>query len=202
MGTKVTCFWVDPGDTAQETLRRYGASDSPPCPGIMGYHNAVVVLGDVPWHEMFHGRGIDVTAAVRGDTRWPKFCTACGYAFRDEDTWQYNVLQYFVDQVTGEKYLLSDGPAGMMFRADWMENIGNGMYKGPDGIALCVRVPGGHDWLIDGPSNSGNGWTREGTPPVITARPSILFDEVKDKEGRIVSSGYHGFLTNGVLEEC
>lgn len=40
------------------------------------------------------------------------------------------------------------------------------------------------------------GWERTGTPPNVTARPSIGMPDAKG------GFRYHAFLTNGVLEEC
>jgi hypothetical protein len=72
-----------------------------------------------------------------------------------------------------------------MWTADWMQ------WSGPDGHSLCVMTPGG-EWLIDGPARDDENrraWTRIGTPPNITVKPSILMRT------------YHGFLTNGVLSD-
>lgn len=63
-------------------------------------------------------------------------------------------------------------------------------WTGPDGLCLSVCLPDGTHWMIDGPSSSdGPGWERSGTPPLITARPSILTRQ------------YHGWLTDGVLSD-
>jgi hypothetical protein len=82
-----------------------------------------------------------------------------------------------------------------MWDAHWMPDV----YKGHDGMALCVRLPNLHDWLIDGPSYDGRdrgpGWTRTGIPPRVTARPSIFSNQGAPYP-------WHGFLTDGVLEEC
>lgn len=74
--------------------------------------------------------------------------------------------------------------------------------KGPDGIALVVVLPPAKEdtrsnwWHVDGPSRNngepGPGWTRTGdprNPPSLSVSPSILTD------------GYHGFLTAGVLTD-
>lgn len=62
---------------------------------------------------------------------------------------------------------------------------------GPDGKTLILRTPGG-DWSIDGPSfrngePCGMGWSRTGTPPVITVTPSIVLPT------------FHGWLREGLL---
>jgi hypothetical protein len=125
------------------------------------------------------------------DPRWPPAC-ACGYLFRPTDTWQHRMRRHFVDKATGAKYTLEAAPAGAMWNAEWMYHHDR---KSPDGLWLCVRLPNGHDWLMDGPSSNGTFWTRTGTPPKVTVRPSIFARMGKP-------DAYHGFLTDGVLEEC
>jgi hypothetical protein len=68
----------------------------------------------------------------------------------------------------------------------------NPHYRGPDGRTLIVRLPDRRDWIIDGPSSNGNGWTRTGLPEdgTLDVNPSILTPE------------YHGFLRNGALVNC
>ena len=89
-------------------------------------------------------------------------------------------------------------PVGAMWNADWLHGCRFGwdraLDRNADGLVLQVRTPGG-DWLIDGPALRdgvpyGDGWTRTGTAPDITATPSIVL-------GR-----YHGWLKAGWLEEC
>ena len=85
--------------------------------------------------------------------------------------------------------VVKSAPVGSMWNADWYKD--SGLKPGPDGMWLIIKTPGG-DWFVDGPSNNGNGWTREGAAPNITARPSIL----------TANNQYHGWLTNGQLTEC
>lgn len=73
---------------------------------------------------------------------------------------------------------------------------GPGGLGGPDGHVHTLRTPGG-DRVIDAPSPNGSKWTRTGTPPILTARPSILAG--RDSQGNRL---YHGFLTDGILESC
>jgi hypothetical protein len=94
--------------------------------------------------------------------------------------------QVFQDQIyrradTGEEYTLRDAPPGAMYIATWHDNH----------LRVCLPPNGGHDyWDVDGPSKNGNGWTRSGDLPNVTANPSIL------------TPRYHGFLRGGWLEEC
>lgn len=52
---------------------------------------------------------------------------------------------------------------------------------------LCVLCPNGREWCVDAKSSNGEGWQVTGSPPLITAAPSIAVP------------GYHGFLQKGVF---
>ncbi len=100
---------------------------------------------------------------------------------------------------TGEENVRHD-MVGAMFYCDWLEGMppedqaAMGIYPGPDGRVLGVMTPGGQ-WIIDQTANNGPkdraGWTRTGSPPNVTAHPSILQGD-----------RYHGWLKDGWLEEC
>ena len=82
-----------------------------------------------------------------------------------------------------------DLPPGALFDSWWMPE---GWKTG--GEALTLVLPDLRPWNMDGPASSGGRWTRTGTPPKVTARPSILSGEGP--------SSYHGWLTDGVLTVC
>jgi hypothetical protein len=183
------CFMLEPTDRVRRELRRYDARyPHEHCEASgMGYHNAGVRIEDGPvvWRE--HGRSI-VTEPIewqRDDPRWPTHC-ACGYEFTDDDHWQlaYHMLYRLPD---GTETILREAPPGAMWDATWLADVRDYRDRSPDGLILTLMLPDGYEWLIDGPSANGPGWTRTGTPPLITARPSIL------------SPRYHGWLTDGVL---
>jgi hypothetical protein len=105
---------------------------------------------------------------------------------------------------TGEKATLQNMPIGAMYYAPWMARCPE-----PDWLSsteskqlpqeerlkghLMVKTPGGF-WDMDAPAyQKTSGWTRTGTPPNITARPSIFHDPT--------NNGWHGWLTDGVLKE-
>jgi hypothetical protein len=200
---KIRCFWLEPTDLVELSLRRYRGSDLDPCATSgFGYHNAdaiverasIAQLAARGWPVGEEGRPVhtaDNDVIPHADPRWPRSCS-CGYRFADDDHWQCNPDVLFKRGDTGELVTLAGAPAGAMWNAEWM---GDGC-KGPDGIALCVRTPGG-EWLVDGPSYQDSkiqherGWTRSGAIPDITANPSIL-----------IPGKYHGFLRGGWLEEC
>lgn len=182
----IECFWLEPTDTGRADLRRYAGEQ--PCPGSYGYHNASVEIGDLPFpitEDGILGYGKDDVA--HDDLRWPKICNGCDYAFLEGDNWQHNVQRLYRGAPDGKLYTSRTMPPGAMFNATWWNE------PGPDGITLAVVLPpnGGDDiWMPDVPSKDGRPWTRTGAIPRVTCRPSIL------------TPRYHGFLTDGKLEEC
>lgn len=187
MSRSVECFLLERVDLARSSLRRYVDSATAKCPLPHGYHDAKVVIADVePFVSRFEGSGYD--DVPHDDPRWPVAC-ACGQAFAPGDHWQHNLDRLYRDPRDGKLYTTREAPAGAMWFCDWYAKEQG--YKGPDGRALVVKLPDGTEWLVDGPAtNSKTPWSRTGEPPMVTARPSIL------------THGYHGFLTNGRLEEC
>jgi hypothetical protein len=178
------CFVVEPSDFCRRSLRRYGtgACDR----SGLQYHNTEVVIDPqipaaIVKEVMTSGQG-----DFKGDPRWPVHCE-CGHEFAVEDHWQVCVKRLYVTP-DGRLYALQDRdlPVGAMWDADWLPDN----YRGPDGKAWCVRFPGGHDWLVFGPSSDGHKWQITGTAPQFTARPSIGLTGV-----------YHGFLNDGVISE-
>ncbi|HEX4620123.1 MAG TPA: hypothetical protein VH208_01025 [Myxococcaceae bacterium] len=183
----VTCFLIEPAGSVRWGLRRHSESGSPsPCPrspGKWGYHGAVALVGEEPaildegGHILNGAR--DIPPA--DDPRWPTRC-ACGYVFRPEDPLQKWVEGLYRRADTGQVITLREAPPGAMWDAHWLP-------RAADGRSLCVRLPGGQEWWIDGPASNGAGWTRTGEPPVLTVTPSILTDR------------YHGWLRAGVLSD-
>lgn len=191
------CFLITPTDRAFRFLRRYtfahGTADACPTrPGAYG-HSAKVEIEPGPDARDAEGnwRALDWP---RDDSRWPTHC-ACGYGFQADDPWICDQHAIYLTP-DGRECSIHFGafapgdpraaPTGAMWDAPWLAEF----WHGSDGRCLMLRLPDGHDWTIDGPSrNDGTGWTRTGTPPKITARPSIL------------SPNYHGWLTDGVLSD-
>lgn len=187
---RITCFWAEPTGRQHLWLRRYRSS-AEKCSGPHGYHNARTFYVDAPLGDRFAETGVvDAVgldlAPPKGDQRWPAAC-ACGETFKSSDEWQVfnDVLYRRADAPDFEPFALDDAPPGAMWDARWWPD------KGPDGIALAVKTPAGV-WMPD-VQREGGAWTRTGTLPCVTIRPSILFPG---------PHGYHGFLTDGVLESC
>lgn len=191
MGSTISCFLLEPVEEAEAFLRRFVFSSQMACSRAAGYHTQEVSIGRLPWSPPdpdLNGYAGDVP---HDDPRWPMTC-GCGYAFGDKDEWQVNIRRLHRRSDNGELVTIDKAPPGAMWYADWYPNM-----KGPDGRTLVVRTPAG-DWIVDGPaSNSNKPWTRTGTPPRVTAHPSIGMGE--DAKGRWT---YHGWLRDGVLVEC
>lgn len=183
----VVCFLLERTDLARRSFRRFVFSQEAKCASPYGYHNASVPIAECePFVSEFEGD--DRVETSKDDPRWPKACP-CGYEFQPEDQWQENLDRLY--RAPDGKLAVPTGHApGAMWNASWYaERSGTG-WQGPDGQSLFVILPDGVAWHIDGPAKGGGRWTREGVAPKITARPSIL------------TSGYHGFLTDGVLRSC
>lgn len=190
----VTCFWCEPSDRAEESLRRFVFSTDAKCTGGYGYHTADVVIAE-------SSLPLDASASSRddfdhSDPRWPTHCS-CGYAFQPGDEWQHNVNRKWRRADGGALYTLHDLPPGAMYNAEWY----GGHQPGPDGIHLIVVGPAKcGSWYVDGGAKGGGGWTRTGDPrrpETLSCSPSIWWGQSSggDRE-------WHGFLTNGVLRPC
>jgi hypothetical protein len=192
---KIPCSMLVPTDRAARWLRRFTSAETA---GVRlcepdGYHQAMVRIEDD--QLIIHDNGsiaIDPLEWPAADPRWPTRCEHCGYEFHDREIRQLFYMRIYRTQDGREVTIhgsrlpgIEGAPAGSMFFADWMKPLG----KGPDERCLVVVTPGGL-WYIDGPSTNGPGWTRTGTPPLVTAHPSI-------DTGR-----YHGWLREGVLEDA
>jgi hypothetical protein len=96
---------------------------------------------------------------------------------------------------TGETFLLGQAPVGAMYFADWLVELGD---VGPDGHCLIVITPWA-PWNVDGGFQipSPGKWTRTGTPPKVTAHPSI--GQGRRPDG---SWTYHAWLRDGQLVPC
>jgi len=190
----IKCFMLEPTDRVRRWLRRWVSRDNAKCPGH-GYHNAFVHIEDGPlfWSQTDSGYkyyATDPLSWPHGDPRWPVKCDHCDYVFGDEDQWDLFYAAIYRRPETGEEMHIHPGlagcaPAGAMFYSDW------GTFTGPDGRSLSVITPSGQ-WDIDHPPADGDKpWERTGTPPNVTANPSILF-----------RGGYHGWLRNGELVDA
>lgn len=189
------CFWLDPTDEVEVSLRRYhGEHDSACCKTSgYGYHNATALMerGHRHSYPQVHG---DVWP--HHDHRWPATCS-CGYIFADTDHWQFNPDGLYRCANNGELVTLENAPPGAMFNSYWHAN--DDLFRaGTDGVFLSVKLPDQTWWCVDGPGNRDGElvagvWTRQGQIPRVSASPSIHI------HGLNMPTTYHGHLTEGVL---
>lgn len=189
MTSPITCFLLVVTDRWRVSLRRWRATESGICPKRPGCpcEGKCVVAEET--HATPPTCDLDPPAYPPSDPRWPAACAACGRTFGEGDARQAFREEVYVraDGAPGDFYL-REMPPGAMYDATWLRS--NPSMRGPDGRSLMLVLPDGRTWAIDGRSKNGPGWTRTGEAPRITARPSIL------------TEGYHGFLTDGVLTSC
>lgn len=184
----VQCFLLEPTVKFKRNLRRFTFSGKSPVPCESKYgHDATAYTQDVVELPRCVWAGTGCEPHSRDDERWPKTCARCGYVFLEEDEWQHNLERVWRRVDTGEEMTTREAPAGAL----WLFDKEIAFRVGPDGRELHVKLPDGTDWNVDMIAcNSDKPWDRTGVPPVVTARPSIL------------TNGYHGYLTDGVLTEC
>jgi len=210
----ILCFFIKPSDRSYQWLR---CSRSGPCPSMGGdysYHSALNRVEDGVISAEDKARGIlgghgDMTPFAE-DTRWPAQCS-CGLAFEKKDRELFWEVIY-QDDKGGEYHLhLSElpggpvrAPAGAMWDASWWRGSDGkkDKFTGADGICLYVRCPSDpsgegpdiSDWFIDGPSissGSNPAWSRKGTVPRVTVKPSIFIAPSRP--------GFHGWLHRGFI---
>lgn len=180
---------AEPSGRWQRNLRRYkpGTDGVSNCTAGI-YHNANVIVGEIPATEAAGAAGDNWP---HDDPRWPAACT-CGYEFTPEDHWQ---------RIDREVYRLPDGrefvlsptfgceiPPGTMIRAGWYDE-----YAGRPGESWLVILPDGGQWITTQQATGGGHWTVTGTPPLITASPSIWHN---------APGGWHGWVRAGFLENA
>lgn len=196
MARRIECFLVEPTLLAQTWLRRYSSSEISECPGH-GYHQALTEWGVLPQQIVNDSwENLDGRKPQLDDPHWPTTCAHCDYLFSKEDPYQLfsdHIFKRSGEPDVGENsWTQRKLPAGAMYDAFWMP------WKGPDGTCLTVVLPnppdpdhpGMHYWHIDGFAGGSDrrAWTRTGTPPKVTAMPSINAEP-----------HWHGWLKDGYL---
>jgi hypothetical protein len=233
------CFLIEPTGHMKVSLRRYLSEDRVKCPGPMGYHNAQNDIGILPELLDADGHREHISPhRYAEDPRWPTKCAACNYVFGVEDERQVFTESIYRRSDNGMETTLRDAPVGAIWNASWL--AGPAMWTGPDKQALMCRLPGGHDWHIDGrcsncdspcqhcgkphylhnaasrvpgQPNAANCtnyedahphkcWVRTGTPPKLTVGKGRPGESCSAGAGSILVAGWHGYLRNGVLEQC
>ncbi|HEX8184412.1 MAG TPA: hypothetical protein VF747_06665 [Blastocatellia bacterium] len=192
----VKCFYLEPANKVRRSLRRFESGSK--CPLPQGYHDASIVLDEVPIERDERGYISNTTEWPHDDTRWPSHC-ACGYEFKSEDQHQLFLEELYKRSDTGEQCTLREAGPGAMWDAWWMAEA----YKGPDGRCLVVNCPNGFSWMIDDRAsnctmpadNTHKCWIRHGEPPNITVDKNGV--TCNAGAGSIQAGDYHGFLRDG-----
>lgn len=211
MARVIQCFWMEGTGWWQRYLRRYVGSDKgEKCPGPMSYHDYMVPLDRVQQERDADGilrkTGEEMgPVPERTAPPWPTAC-GCGFLFRETDAWQVFVDEIYRRVDTGQEFPLRQAPEGALWDAKWARDF----WKGPDGRSLIVRLPGAHDWQVDGPCTNcpwSDGshpehkcWVRHGEPPNITVDKAGNTCPVGG--GSISIPGFHAMMVAGQLREC
>lgn len=95
---------------------------------------------------------------------------------------------------TGETFLLGQAPPGAMYYADWLKDVGG--YHGEEHVLIVITPFGPWNVTAGFQIPAPGKWTVTGSPPRITARPSIGQGQRPDGTWT-----YHAWLNDGVLEE-
>jgi len=199
VGEPVRCFLITPVPYVRVSLRVY-ESGTTTCPDkTWRYHDAMrLETARLPMAEMPTTADgcVSWDLPLDGTEKFPEQCDHCAAVLEGEGLKRMRFVEQLYQDGQGWEGTIKEALPGAMWNAEWITKSAVKSWIGPDGLSLFVRLPNGSDWGIDIPDKNGNPWTREGTPPNVTARPSI---EVK---GHAARAGYHGFLTDGVLTEC
>lgn len=184
------CFMLEDLGSTRYYLRRYVGSDKAKCPSRLGYHNAMSgAIADVPDDPASGCCGTRPPEVDRADPRWPARCE-CGYAFTEADTWQVFPSGLYRRQDTGEIVTWDTAAPGAVRDARWWKE-GAWMVKLPDGGDFMTMQGAANCACKTRPFDPAHHcWTVTGTPPNLTASPSID------------TGTWHGWLRNGVLTSC
>lgn len=214
MGIK--CFYLEPIGRARLSLRRYVSGSNDCRGGQLPYHNASAPLFDVDYRKAptqrgwaYEHDGPTKPEQVSTEHTWPERCP-CGYVFSDADERQVFCEALYRRTDNGEFVTLRSAPPGAMWDAEWMHDCKGGHWLGgpnADGRFLVVKLPTGHDWLVDARASNctmpnddtHRCWVRHGEPPNVTVDKSGV--TCAAGAGSIQVPGWHGFLRNGELVE-
>ena len=73
-----------------------------------------------------------------------------------------------------------------MIRAHWYDE-----FTEQPGESWLIALPDGGEWITTQKASGGGYWTVTGTPPDITATPSVWHNQ---------PAGWHGWVRGGMLE--
>lgn len=207
-------FFLEPTHRQRQYLRRYRSGEHK-CAATGRYCNAMFFVGiaGVEYTADGYIKSRDDLAPSPADPRWPLECEACGTPFSSVDPFQLFGEQIYRRLDTGEETTLRAAPAGAVWNAWWIadrrsaEQRGCGFAVGPDGRSLVVRLPDGHDWMIDSRARNCTKrddaahfcWVRHGRPEDGTLHVDKNGNTCAAAGGSIDTGKWHGFLHNGIL---
>jgi hypothetical protein len=208
MNTRVKTFLLEPTGKIRRYMRRYCTGSECGEIGGHGYHQARVLIDEVPENTDPIADSVDEGHAgpfALDDPRWPTVC-GCGYRFLDTDRKQYFPEDVYRRADTGEELILRDATPGAMWYNKHYSKYPS--MCGPDARALSVKLPNGRDWHIDGQCSNctmpndltHKCWIRHGVPPEVTVDKNG--HTCQAGAGSILAGDYHGFLRGGYLESC
>lgn len=217
----IPVFFLTPLARVERVFRRYAACQclselrdargrcrEHGCPGQFPYHDARMIVQhlDKPVPGPDACEASPEWEPFRYDRRWPAKCE-CGYVFGDGagEVRQVRDERLYGGCPDGQIYTLASAPVGAMWDASWMAAT----HRGPDGICLVVRTPGG-EWMVDGPASNCTRpgdpthrcWTRAGDPRGGMVDVGKGYGPTCSAgAGSIQVGGYHGFLRAGMLTD-
>lgn len=202
----IECFLLEETGLERQWLRRFAFSDTDKCAKHF-CHNAMVPLRDalIVWGEMNGRQVIKSQEWDADDPRWPTRCEHCGqYEFTDRDPKQV-FRRTLYKLPNGQLTTVEDAPPGAMWFADWMLVDGSNFCRGPDGHCLAVKLPDGHQWMVDARASNctmpddqqHKCWVRHGAPPNVTVDKNG--HTCQAGAGSIQSPKWHGYLRGGHL---
>lgn len=201
--SQIKCFWMEAIGTSEHYSGMYARSDGllsqngDPKRIICGLtakpHRTTKLIGIFASEER-------IPAIPMDKIEYPKQCV-CGFKYTEGNAQDFLVAKPIYRRTDTEELVTIDhAPVGAMWDAAWR----GASMKGPDGISLMVRTPGG-DWCVDGQASNCTRpndtthkcWIREGVPPKVTAGKAGNTCEAG--AGSIGIGSYHGFLRDGYL---
>lgn len=223
MSDPVKVFFLAPTDRERRWLRRFGDGPCPDgrsfCNGMFFLEEGLAADEDTP--------GARDQKPPKTDRRWPAKCCHCGKFFGDDTKGTYQLFRKRVYRRVdnGFECTIDEAPAGAVWDAWWVHHYnkrrgsgapqpispppapGVGSMTGPDGRCLVVRLPDGHDWMIDSRASNcsmkdnatHHCWVRRGTPEDGTLHVDKNGNTCQAGAGSILTPKWHGFLHNGHL---
>jgi hypothetical protein len=108
----------------------------------------------------------------------------------------------------GNVFTWHEAKPGAMCDGTWLHD--HPQYVGNDGIALMVKLPNNHTWMVDSRANNctmkedtvHKCWVRHGDPRTGKVHVDKNGNTCGAGAGSILSGSYHGFLHDGFLVSC